>query len=187
MTTIDVAPNPHWVAFTPDGSRSTANHDSNVVSAIDTATNTVITTIPVPTSPHSIAVHPTRPILIVATYDADSASVIDTDTNMVLADIPVGRFPQHAAWSADGRFAYITNNEDNSISVIDGETFLVTATIPTGESPHHSPRPAGRQPGLRQQSSRRHAHRAGTGGVMPPGGRPASDESATSAGRPRIR
>ena len=41
-----------------------------------------------PTSPHSIAVHPTRPVLIVATYDADSASVIDTNTNKVLATIP---------------------------------------------------------------------------------------------------
>jgi YVTN family beta-propeller protein len=80
-------------------------------------------------------VHPTRPILIVATYDADSASVIDTETDAVLATIPVGAFPQHAAWSADGRFAYITNNEGNSISVINGETFAVTATIPTGSSP----------------------------------------------------
>ena len=65
--------------------------------------------------------HPTRPILIVATYDADSASVIDTDTNTVLATIPVGEFPQHAAWSADGRFAYITNNEDNTVSVINAD------------------------------------------------------------------
>ena len=118
-----------------------------------------------PKSPHSIAVHPTRPILIVATYDADSASVIDTNTDTVLTSIPVGAFPQHAAWSADGRFAYITNNEGNSISVINGETFEVTATIRTGQSPDVPRGPAGRQPGLRQQSPRRHADRPEPGGL----------------------
>ena len=61
---IDVAPNPHWVEFSRDGTRAyTANHESNVVSVLDTATSAVVAEIPVGRSPHSVAVHPTRPLV----------------------------------------------------------------------------------------------------------------------------
>ena len=168
ITNIQVAPNPHWVAFTPDGTKAyTANHDSNLVSAIDPATNTVTATIPTPKSPHSIAVHPTLPLLIVACFDADEAAVIDTNTDQVITTVPVGPDPQFAAWSADGRFAYIVNNDDNTVSVIDGDDLHRHGDRLHRRLADVHGAVAGRQPGVRQQSRRRHTHRAEPGGLRP--------------------
>ena len=125
-------PNP----FSRDGSRAyTADHESNVVSVIDTTTLKVLATIPVGTSPHSIAVHPNLPLVANVNYDAGTVSVIDTTTDQVVATIPVGRNPQNIAWAPDGRFAYVVNQGSNTVCVIDARTYQVTATIPTGNGP----------------------------------------------------
>jgi YVTN family beta-propeller protein len=87
------------------------------------------------TSPHTVAVHPTRPLVADVNYDSASVTFIDTTTDHVVATVPVGIHPQYLAWSADGRFAYAVNNTSNSVSVIDADTFSVTATVPTGPSP----------------------------------------------------
>jgi YVTN family beta-propeller protein len=76
---VKVAPNPHWVAFSPDGiSAYTANHESTLVSVIDVPTLTVLGTIPVGMSPHSIAVHLSLALATNVNYDAGTVSVIDT-------------------------------------------------------------------------------------------------------------
>ena len=57
--------------FSWDSSRAyTANHESNLVSVLDTASQRVLTTVPVGTSPHSLALNPGRRVLAVADYDA---------------------------------------------------------------------------------------------------------------------
>jgi YVTN family beta-propeller protein len=67
-----------------------ADHESNLISIIDTATDTVIGQVPVQTSPHSVAVNPARPLANV-NYDANSVTMIDPATTKVIATIPVGR------------------------------------------------------------------------------------------------
>lgn len=112
---IKVAPNPHSVAFSGNSSRAyTANHESNLVSAIDNAALGVLATIPVGTSPHSIAISPDRPLVADVNYDANSVSVIDTNTLKVVATIPVGQHPQDIAWAPDGRFAYVVTDGSNT-------------------------------------------------------------------------
>jgi YVTN family beta-propeller protein len=61
---------------------------------IDTATLNVIATIPVGASPHSIAVHPNRPLAANVNYDANSVTEIDTSTLRVVTTIPVGKNPR---------------------------------------------------------------------------------------------
>src|SRR3712207_8308018 len=57
-----VPANPHWIDFTPDGTRAyVADHESDLVSVVDPATDTVVAEIPVEHSPHSVAVNPVRP------------------------------------------------------------------------------------------------------------------------------
>ncbi len=61
---VQVPPNPHWIEFTPDGSRAyVANHKSNLVTQQDPGTLEVASQIPVGTSPHSAAVHQDRPLV----------------------------------------------------------------------------------------------------------------------------
>ena len=82
-----MAPNPHWVAFSPDGTFAyTANHESNLITVLDVATKTVVGEVRVGSSPHSVAVSPTEPLVANVNYDGHSVSVIDTRTNTVTDD-----------------------------------------------------------------------------------------------------
>src|SRR5262245_26898215 len=69
------------------------NQISNTVSVIDTATDTVIATIPVGPSPFGVAVSPDGSKVYVANTSSNTVSVIDTATNAVSATITVGLPP----------------------------------------------------------------------------------------------
>jgi YVTN family beta-propeller protein len=75
-----------------------ANYNANTVPVIDTASNTVVATIPVGNSPSGVAVAPDGKHAYVANYFGNSVSVIDTATNMVVGTaIPVGTFPERGS------------------------------------------------------------------------------------------
>jgi YVTN family beta-propeller protein len=69
------------------------NRDSNTVSVIDTATNTVTATIPVGGGPIGVAVTSDGSKVYVANASSNSVSVIGTATNTVIATIPVNATP----------------------------------------------------------------------------------------------
>ena len=95
-----------------------ANHDSKNVSVIDTATNTVVATIPVGHFPNGVAVTPDGKHVYVTNDNPDDSVpvivvVIDTATNRVMARIPLSPnpvFPTGVAISPDGKFAYVTSD-----------------------------------------------------------------------------
>ena len=65
------------------------------MSAIDTGSNTVITTITVGKEPDGLAVDPAAHMVYVTNAGDDSVSVIDTATNMVVGEpIKVGKGPR---------------------------------------------------------------------------------------------
>jgi YVTN family beta-propeller protein len=79
---------------TPDGKRVfISNGKDGTVSAIDTATNTVVATIPVGKRPWNMAITPDGKKLYVANGRSNSVSVIDTGSNRVIKDIAVGELP----------------------------------------------------------------------------------------------
>jgi YVTN family beta-propeller protein len=96
-----------------------ANHDSNNVSVIDTATNKVVATIPVGHSPNGIAVTPDGKRVYV-TNDNDFVSglsviaVIDTSINRVVARISLGDVipvgTAGIAMSPNGKSVYVATN-----------------------------------------------------------------------------
>ena len=108
-------------------------------------------------SPHSVAVHPTRPLVAGADYDSDSVTMIDTDSERVVATVPVGDGPQDVTWAPDGRFAYVAERRRGH-GLGDRRR----------DHDRHRDRPhrrradlgrgaAGRPGGLRDQPARRHA------------------------------
>ncbi len=114
-----------------------ANFASNTVSVIDTASNTVTTTIPVETRPFGIAVNPDGSRVYVTNYGSNTVSVIDTATNAVTGSaITVGANPRGIAVSPDGSQVYVANEFDNTVSVIDTATNAVTAAISVGSHPY---------------------------------------------------
>ena len=105
------------------------------VSVIDTATNTVIATIPVGIGQNGVAVTPDGSKVYVANVNVPFVSVIDTATNTVIATIPVGIGPRGVAVTPDGSKVYVTNVQlpnPSVVSVIATATNTVIATIPLG-------------------------------------------------------
>ena len=70
-----------------------ANNGDNTVSVIDTATNTVVATIPVGAGASGVAVTPDGTKVYVTNSASNNVSVIGTATNTVVKTIPVGTSP----------------------------------------------------------------------------------------------
>ncbi|AEV83231.1 putative surface layer protein [Actinoplanes sp. SE50/110] len=136
LSQISVPPNPHWIAFTPDGSRAfTSDHESSRVSVVDTASLAVLNTITVGRSPHSLAVTPDGGTVVVTNYDVDTVETYDTRTLKLTQRYQVGKLPQAVLVSADGAHAYVVNEGSDTLSVLDLPARKVAATIPVGDSP----------------------------------------------------
>lgn len=139
---------PAGVTVTPDGARAYVasgnmyavnGNTLNTVSAISTATNTVIATIAVGggSDPLGMAVTPDGSRVYVANVSssAGTVSVISTATNTVIATVAVGVTPAGVAVTPDGSRVYVTDFNNASVSVISTATNNVTATIAVGVAP----------------------------------------------------
>ncbi len=107
---------------------------SNGIAVIDGATNSVVSTIPDPSTavPTAIAVNPTTDTIYVANAGSDNLTVIDGATNTVTATIPVGVSPSGVAVDSQTNFIYVANAGDSqtgnpgNVTVINGATNATT-------------------------------------------------------------
>jgi YVTN family beta-propeller protein len=111
------------------------NGNSNNVSVIDTATNTVVDTIAVVAAPIGAAMTPDGAHAYVTSTGSNIVSVIDTASNTVVDTIGVGSQPFDVAMTPDGALAYVPNEGANTVSVIDTATNTVVDTIAVGTTP----------------------------------------------------
>jgi YVTN family beta-propeller protein len=110
------------------------NTEDNTVSVIDTATNTVASTVSVGLGSWGVGVNPDGTKVYVANRGSGTVSVIDTATNKVTATLKVGNGANGVAVTSDGTKVYVTNiNSNNSVSVIDTATNKVTGTFKVGK------------------------------------------------------
>ena len=78
------------------------NELSSDVSVINTATNTVVATVPVGLAPIGVAITPNGAFAYVANFSSNDVSVINTATNTVVATVPVGLNPREVAITPNG-------------------------------------------------------------------------------------
>jgi YVTN family beta-propeller protein len=131
--------------------------DDGGVSVLNTASGTVVATVPVPGYPQGVAVTPNGAFAYVPSeaYGATgrgAVSVINTVTNGVVASVPVDTNPSSVAITPNGRYAYVTNRSGNaplssnpivpadgaffsSVSVISTATRRVVAKVGIGYEP----------------------------------------------------
>jgi uncharacterized delta-60 repeat protein len=105
--------------------------DAGTVLVVSTATNTVVATIPVGTTPYTAVVNPAGSRVYVSNFGSNSVSVVDTSTNAVVATVPVATAPQGVAVSPSGARVYVAHDGNTGIvSVINAGTNSLVATIP---------------------------------------------------------
>jgi YVTN family beta-propeller protein len=124
------------IAVTPDGSRVwVVNPDSNSVTVLETAGDTVVGEIPAGGSPRTLAIGPDGGRVYVANLESNDLSVIDTSTLSEIARVPIGAQPYGVAVTPDGGRLYVTNSARQRVTVLSTATLAVLAQIPTPPRP----------------------------------------------------
>jgi len=109
----------------------------NAVAVVDTDTNRVTKTIPVPAGPHGVVVTPDGAKVFVSSDGSSTVSVISTVTDAVVASIDVGMTPHGLSISGDGKRILCAGFGTDSAQVIDSATNQVVTTVAVPR-PHNS-------------------------------------------------
>ena len=125
-----VAPVPAWAA---GPCAYVTNQDSDTVSVLDTATNTVRANPVAGDAPDFVAVHPLGTRVYVSNTVRRTITVISTATNAILATIPSvsGALAVHPT----GTRLYVADGVLSNVTVIDTATNTVLTLIPVGGNP----------------------------------------------------
>jgi YVTN family beta-propeller protein len=108
----------------------------DAVAVIDTTTNRVLRTIPVPKGPHGLVMTPDGRKVYVSSDGASTVSVIDTRTDQVVSSIDVGPHPHGLALSPDGRQLLVMGFGANQATVIETSGDRILGQIPVPQ-PHN--------------------------------------------------
>lgn len=111
------------------------NFKDNTVSVIDTATRTVVATIPVAAGPHGMTITPDGRWLYVSSDGSSVVSVIDTSTDHVTKTIEVGKSPHGVALVPGKALLLVAVNGEDKIAFVDTVKQTVVATVGVGK-PH---------------------------------------------------
>jgi YVTN family beta-propeller protein len=144
LKTIQVGGAPTFAVSTTDGTRVYIGNAATAdLSVIDTATDSVVTTIPLPHNEGTIeaihlAITPDGTLLYAVDENVTApgtVNVVSTATNAIVATLDVDRRPTAIAVRPDGREVYVVNHDGGSISVITAVDYQL-ATVPLdGGSP----------------------------------------------------
>jgi YVTN family beta-propeller protein len=108
----------------------------NAVAVLDTGTNQVTTTIPIPAGPHGLVVTPDGK-RVYASSDGDSTvSVIDTSDDAVTDTIQVGPMPHGLAITPDGSQVLVAGFGTDQVEAISTASNQVTWQVPVPQ-PHN--------------------------------------------------
>ena len=113
------------------------NMNASVVSVLDPEKKQAVAEIPVPVSPHWVALTPDGRFGYVTNHMPGQVTVIDTAQNKAVASIPIGggQSPHSIAVSPDGKLVEVVNYDGNSVTFIDPATNKATGTTPLPDGP----------------------------------------------------
>lgn len=108
----------------------------NAIAVVDTGSDALIKTIPIPAGPHGLAITPDG-ARVFASSDGDSkVSVIDTTSDTVVDTIEVGAMPHGLALTPDGRTLLVAVFGAGQVVFIDTSSDAITGRLAVG-SPHN--------------------------------------------------
>jgi YVTN family beta-propeller protein len=108
----------------------------DAVAVIDTSTNTVLRTVPVPKGPHGLVVTRDGAKVYVSSDGDSTVSVIDTSSDRVVRSVDVGANPHGLAISADGSRVMVSGFGSNQVLFIDTASDQVVGRVSIAQ-PHN--------------------------------------------------
>src|SRR6266480_7170448 len=108
----------------------------DAIAVLDTGTNRLQGTLPVPQGPHGIVMTPDGRKVYVSSDGASTVSVIDTQTDKIVRRIEVGTNPHGLAISPDGRQVLVGAFGTNQVLLIDTSTDQIVQRLPV-PMPHN--------------------------------------------------
>jgi YVTN family beta-propeller protein len=111
------------------------NFADNTVSVVDTATRSVVATIPVAQGPHGMAVSQDGRTVYVTGDGSSSLNIIDTATDRVVKTVEVGKTPNGVALTRDGKLLLVAVYGADRVAFLDTATQRVTGSVPVPK-PH---------------------------------------------------
>ena len=112
--------------------------DSNSVTVINGATNSVVSTIPVGSGVSADAFDPSNGYIYASNFGSNSISVINGATNTVVSTISMGTCPSGVVFDPSNGYIYAMEWSADSVAVINGATNTVVSTIPVGTNPYEA-------------------------------------------------
>lgn len=108
----------------------------NAVAVLDTSTNRVLSTIPVPAGPHGLVITPDGHTVYISSDGDSKVSVIDTATDKVVNSIEVGQMPHGLAITPDGRQVLVADFGTSQVVFIDTTSNRVVGQVAV-PNPHN--------------------------------------------------
>ncbi len=121
-TRITVGSNPLQAALTPDGRTLLVTRYDNSVVLIDTATDTVTTSINTGAlNPNGIAISPDGALAYITNYDNSNPQVfvIDIAARSIVGTIPTSAYPKSVFLTPDGAQLWVLNYRSSIVTIID--------------------------------------------------------------------
>lgn len=119
------------------------NFKDNTVSVLDSATHSVVATIPVAAGPHGMALTRDGRWLFVSSDGSTKVNVIDTSINQVTNALEVGQTPHGLALTPDGQWLLAAINGEDRVAFIDVAKQAVVGTVKVAKPHTISIRPDG--------------------------------------------
>ena len=110
--------------------------ENKAVLKIDTATNKVLGTIPMPGIVHESTLTLDGKFLYVTLRKTNRVVVVRTEDDKIVATVPQRGYPDLVTMEPTGRYALVTNRYADLVAVIDLKTHAQVRTISVGKAPH---------------------------------------------------
>ena len=142
--TIRLPAKPDFVAVSPNGRQLyIADAAAHALTVVDTSTNKVSATIPVPTGPpRYLTFSPDGHFVYISVWDDPNGkihkvSALDTTDDAITWTIDVLSRPFFTAVSPDGKLLYVPNHDTNMVSVVGTSARKVISQIVVPPNPHY--------------------------------------------------
>jgi len=131
LTRIPVGNGPYGVDVSPDGDLVYVTSEEDGISVIDSATNTVVGSIPVNAT--TVAASPDGSVIYAVSNGEGTLTAMDSASHEILGSVDVGASPCGIAVNPSGTRIFVASLEEGTVRVVDAADLSVMDTLQVSE------------------------------------------------------